>query len=103
MAKNEPVKNFDGDELFLLDLFVAAHSGKSWVSFKKTENLIHMSSMHTGKKEKNIEIVKCDTSEFDAEVMSGIFVRAHIRWNGPLSGLLRRMETELLDPKFQEA
>lgn len=94
--------NFDSEESFVLDLFVEAHNGKSWVAFKETTNSIYMSASPTNKKVKKIEITKTSDSAFDVEITSGVFVRAHLHWMGTLTALLRRMEDELLNPEFQE-
>lgn len=100
--ETQPIK-FNGEESFVLDLFVKAHNSKSWVAVKENANRVYMSATATGKQVKKIEITKTSDSAFDVEIMSGVSVRCHMHWMGTLTNLLRRMEAELLNPELQEA
>jgi hypothetical protein len=93
--------NFTDEEKFTIGLFASSMTKKSCIAFKKSDdNTIYISATVPNKEVKKVEIKKSSETGFDAEIISGVSVLAHIHWQGTLIQLLMRMQVELLHPEL---
>ncbi len=89
---------FTDEEKFTIGLFANTMNQKSWIAFKKNDdNTLYISATVPYKEIKKVEIKKSSDTGFDAEISSGVYVLAHIHWQGTLIQLLMRMQAELLN------
>lgn len=95
------IVKFTDEEKFTIGLFASTMNQKSWIAFKKSDdNTIYISATVPNKEVKKVEIKKSSETGFDAEIISGVSVLAHIHWQGTLIQLLMRMQVELLHPEL---
>lgn len=95
------IVKFTDEEKFTIGLFASSMSKKPGVAFKKSDDkTIYISATVPNKEVKKVEIKKSSETGFDAEIISGVSVLAHIHWQGTLIQLLMRMQVELLHPEL---
>ncbi len=98
---DKPTAKFTDEEKFTIGLFASTMNQKSWVAFKKSDdNTLYISATVPNKQVKKVEIKKSSDTGFDAEIISGVSVLAHIHWQGTLIQLLMRMQVELLNTEL---